>query len=384
MGIAALGSFAGGLQRGAVIGQDMAAQAEDMDYKREQRGVLREQQQRERANQAALDEANAAGAAVLKGYQDQWASQNMTLGGQPAQPFRATPQMMLEAGRARTDALLKKLGPSDAWAQSWSRDEAMRGSVRQQAAQRVQQALTTGADPGGAISEFFNTIDDGYQVSGVTVGKGADGKPIVQIDRKNRYSGEPEDKRIVVPVEQLVRDLTMMSANPADLAKHSMAMTLERFKLAGKLTEVGAKGEEDRKTEELKTDGRIKVEGVKGSEDRKTEGVKADLKTREPYTLADGAERVVNVPQPDGSLKATKIAGNKKDSTAGTTKAKELNQMAINNYGVLDAGTGRLVGNDATAKIAAATELLLQEDPSLGPNQAMERAARDLGLSKRK
>lgn len=242
MGIASLGAFASGLGQGAERGLTLAGMAEDRAYVRGQRERQAKLQAREDQDLSAIDEANAAGAAVLKGYQDEWAKSNPTLGGQPAQPFQATPQMILDAGRARTDTLLKKLGPTDAWAKAWSQDEAMRGQVRQQAALKVRQSLTTGADPTNAVREFFDTLDDGTKVTGVTMDKGADGKPVLKIDRANRYTGQPVDP-IAQPADQIVQDLIGMAANPADLAKHSMAMTLERFKQAGALNLEGARQE---------------------------------------------------------------------------------------------------------------------------------------------
>lgn len=285
MGIASLGSFAGGLTTGINNGLAIAGMAEDRAFQREQRDRARKLQQRQDSELSALDEANAQGAAVLKRYQEEWEkSRPVTLGG-TTEDFRPTPQMILEAGRARTDALLRKMGPTEAWAKAWSADEAMRGMVRQQAAQRVKQSLMTGADPTNAVREFFETLDDGTKVTNVTLGKGPDGKPIVQVQRSNRYSGEAVQP-LELPAEQLAHDLDMMAANPNDIAKKSLEMTLEAYKHSAKLKQIEAEGAERRKTEEKKGEvekgleeakqkNRLSLESVRGENARDVAKIKA-------------------------------------------------------------------------------------------------------------
>lgn len=252
MGIAGLGAFAGGLNEGLVRGQNRLDTLAERDRvaARQKRVDDRQDEQwaREDEDRRSIETANAAGAEVMKKYQQEWQRQQPgpTLDGSPVpvNPFKPTPAMMLEAGRARTDKLLELKGPNELWAKSWANDEAMRTQVRAQAGQRVKAALVGGQDPTEAVTEFFGTINDGYSVTAVKRMPTVDGQAMLQVQRVNRYTGEPADP-LMIPAAQLARDIDMLSANPVDAAKHNMAINLEAFKQAGTLKEIEARGNKD-------------------------------------------------------------------------------------------------------------------------------------------
>lgn len=384
MGIASLGALANGLTRGMVQGEqlvDMRDQRADRQERRQRQRTLderndvvwgRQQDQfaREDQERATLEEANQAGAEVLKRYESEWKKQQPgpTLDGSPVavNPFRPTPMQILEAGSARTNTLLKKKGPTEAWLNSWTNDERMRTQLRTQAGQKVKAALAAGADPTEPLSEFFGTISDGYQVRGVKRTNGADGKPTLVLDRVNAYTGEPADP-MVIPADRLI---DMLAANPADVAKHSLNMTLKAYEAMLQ-----------RGTNEQKHKLSLEEIEARGGQERTTAREKERLERNRPYNLGEGGERFVDELQPDGTLKPKRIAANPKDpSGSRVTTASQLNAMVINNYGVLDVGTGKQTGSAKTQALAAAAERLLTDNPGLGANEAIAQAAKDMGL----
>ena len=389
MNLAGLGALAGGLNDGLVRGQNRLDTLAERDRVAARQKRLDDHQDkqwaREDADLAAMDQANAAGREVMQRYADEWKKQQPgpTLDGSPVpvNPFQPTPNMMLEAGRARTDKLLELKGPTEAWAQLWAKDETMRSSLRAQAGQRVKAAMVGGQDPTQALTEFFGTINDGYAVTGVKRLLSIDGKPTLQVQRVNRYSGQPVDA-LMIPAEQLVRDIDTLSANPVDLAKHSLQMNLEAFKQVGEVNKERVKGDEDRKTEGVKNTNKLGQIVAEGDQHVRQEGAKSRYDATKPYTLGDGQERWVDQAQPDGTIKPVKIAGNRKDTPAArATTAKQINDMVIGNFGVLDVGTGRQVGSSTTQALSAAAERLMNDNPGLGANEAIAEAAKDMGLN---
>lgn len=244
MSIAGLGAVAGGFAEGIERGQRI--DANNMRITRE-----RKQMQREDDETAAIDAANAAARDVLKRHEADWKKQQPgpTLDGSPVpvNPFKPSPTMILDAGKARTDKLLELRGPTESWAKAWATDEAMRGQFRQQAGQRVKAAMAGGGDLTQPVSEFFSTINDGFDVASVKPTRGLDGKTTLAIQRVNRYTGQAEPQPLMLPADQFARDIDMLAANPVDLAKHSLAMNLEAFKAAG-ATNLENKRQEGRMT----------------------------------------------------------------------------------------------------------------------------------------
>lgn len=274
MSIAALGSLAGGLSQGLERGLRIAGDQEDRRWQREQRERQKRLQTDADAEQAMLRAANEEGAAVLRRYQQEWQKQQPgpTMDGQPVQtnPFQLTPKMAMEAGAARTAKLLQLGGPTERWMQSFAQDEAMRAKMRGDAAQRVRQALTMGGDLTEPVGDFFETLSGSGKVAQVQRVAGPDGKQVVQIG----FAGQQQP--LTVPAEQFVADLDRMAANPADLAKHSLAMQLEAFKQGGGLARERARGEEDRKTEGVRQENRMSLAGVQGSTQRDVARIRAE------------------------------------------------------------------------------------------------------------
>ncbi len=278
MGLASLGALGNGLVSGIQTGQAIDARSQALERQKIVNARQDQQWAREDADRAALDEANAAGRAVMQKYADEWKKQQPgpTLDGSPVavNPFKPTPQMALEAGQARTDKLLELKGPTDVWAKSWAGDEAMRSQVRAAAGQSVKAALASGADLTEPLSTFFSTINDGSTVTGVTPTKGIDGKVTLQVQRANRYSGQAMEP-MTIPADQLARDIDMMAANPVELAKHSLAMNLEAFKQAGRLSEIDARAKVDAKAAGTKHGYTIDEIDKRGAVDKAVAGIRA-------------------------------------------------------------------------------------------------------------
>lgn len=383
MGIAGLGALAGGFNRTLMQGEQLLEMRDaraDRQERRARQKTLderadvqwgRQQKQLDRADdeQAALDEANAAGVEVLKRYEAEWKKQQPgpTLDGSPVavNPFKPTPMQILEAGSARTNKLLERKGPTQAWMDSFTRDEQMRNQVRVSAAQRVREAIGMGGDLTEPLQAFFATKADAGKVSRAGVSRGPDGKPVVSI----QVDGQPQP--MVVPAEQFLMEMDRAVANPADLIKHNLNLALKTYEAMLQ-----------RGTNQQKHGLTLEEIAARGDEERKTVKVREAEERKRPYTLGEGQERLVDVPQTDGSLKPTRIAANPKDGAgAKATTAKQLNDMVIANYGVLDVGTGRQTGSAKTQALAAAAERLLADNEGrIGPNEAIIQAAKDLGL----
>lgn len=381
MGIAGLGAFAGGLNDGLVRGQ---ARLDALDERREQRArqktlddrntVLWERQQKQFARQddeqAALDEANAAGAEVLKRYEAEWKKQQPgpTLDGSPVavNPFKPTPMQILEAGSARTNKLLERKGPTQAWMDSFTRDEQMRNQVRVSAAQRVREAIGMGGDLTEPLQEFFATKADAGTVSRAGVSRGPDGKPVVSI----QVDGQPQP--MVVPAEQFLMEMDRAVANPADLIKHNLNLALKTYEAMLQ-----------RGTNQQKHGLTLEEIAARGEEDRKTVKVREGEERKRPYTLGEGGERFVDEVQPDGTIKPKRIAANVKDGrSADRTVAtqKNISDAAIAIYGEPDTVSGRMLGTARSARVAAAAERLMKDNPDLGMNEALHQAAKDMGV----
>lgn len=247
MDLGALGAAASGFTRSVVRGEDRNTARARQRTLDDRNDTLWNRQQdqfsREDEDRRLMEEANAAAADVLKGYQAEWQKQQPgpTLDGAPVavNPFKPSPMQILEAGSARTSKLLERKGPTQAWMDSWTRDEQMRTRLRGDAAQRIRQAMTTGGDITEPLSEFYSTTAGAGKVSKAAMSRGPDGKPVVAI------MVEGQQQPMMVPAEQFIMELDKTVANPADIAKHNLQMAMEAFKQKGSLEEIKARGERD-------------------------------------------------------------------------------------------------------------------------------------------
>jgi hypothetical protein len=361
-------------------------------YRASQEAKLDEQARAAKAKQDELDrvaalgkQADAAGANVLNGYRAQ-----SILDGGNENDYKPTIGHLSEAYGARGAAYLNA-GDMKGYLQNHAEGAALRAQMRSTS---VQEAMSTG-DPMSVMKALNASVDNGIHLQDI--------KPISMPSQdpestpgqayKATYKlpdGSTRDEMLTA--NDIQKRAAYVLANPDKIGEQELKYDYLRQQTEAKLKEQDNKGANDRAstkveqqerriTDGLENAGRIKLAGVKGAEDRKTDAAKEGLTRTRPVTLSPGQEIQVPEAQPDGRLKYTPVARNKTTKTAPGLSSKDLNTVVINNFGVLDPGTGKQVGSETTAKLSAAAEQLMAANPGLGANEAIVAAADDMGLS---
>lgn len=352
---------------------------------------LDEQARAAKAKQDELDRvdalnksADAAGAKVLDGFR----AEHILNGGDETN-YNPTADQMASAFRARGQEYLKA-GDMNGFLKSHAEGAAIRAQVR---ANLVKDAMSSG-DPTAVMKAMNSTVDNGIAL--------ADIKPVQLPSQDPNSAGQAYQATYKMPdgstrtemltASDISKRAAYVLANPAEVAKQELAYDLNRQKTEMTMREQDNKGNNDRTTDDLKTKNDLGLEAVKnkyrlgqigaeGTEHRKTDNNKAGLDAAKPVMFNPDQELKAPVLQKDGTTKYETVARSSvRKAGAKGLDSKALNTMVINNYGVLDPGTGRQVGSDMTAKVSAAAEQLMQANEGMGANEAIVQAAQDLGL----
>lgn len=359
LNIAGLGAFAGGATRGLQAGQDMAAQQQRM-------GLLDAAEQRLRKQDARLDALDAdnaaardAGVMVIKQAQSDFEKQWKNAGKEQAGPtmdgglvptnakpmFVPDDKVRLKALQASTDELFRR-GRLDEAAKAWSVAEAKRAQMRGAAAQNVLSAMQMGADVKPALTEYYDTVDNGFDLADVQTVQGPDGKPAFALSLKNRKTGEVSPPA-PVSAEQMQQDILRSVTDPATFAKQVLEQKLVEAKRQAEIAVVQERGKEARLTNQEEAAQRKELEGVKYKNDLGLVGARAagDLRVKTTAGSGDvaGERQVLNT-----QLRAAEAEVNKIRSTitairtemakagAGTPEHAELKKVLADEQKALE------------------------------------------------
>ena len=315
--------------------------------------------------------------------------------------YEPQPDDILGAFDASSKELAKR-GRWDEWAKTWSKSAEVRTALRNQALDQAETEYRNTGDPLVFARKAYKYIDDGQQfVRGEKV-TGADGKEAYSVTRKNQSTGEEETRAMTA--DDLLRGVAF-ARDPQAVRKAEADHAMETRKALIKVEEerLKQKDMEERqlninkqkqlgdlelaKTKDGIDASHIRLRGAidsgqiaqRGGEERKTVGFRDGLDRTKPYTMAEGGTRVVDVPQPDGSLKPTSILKIDKTQKADKgTSAAQLSSMAGRLF--TDPVSGRTLNSERLSKVTAAASILTAN--GMEANQAIRKAAVDLGFSK--
>lgn len=363
---------------------------ERMSLQRSQEARLNEQARAEKAKQDDIDRVNAlnksadaAGAKVFDGYRA-----DHILNGGDQNDYTPTPDHVASAYRARGQEYIKA-GDMTGFLKNHAEGAAARAQVR---SDLVKDAMSSG-DPMAVMKAMNTTVDNGITLSDI--------KPVSLPSQDPNSAGQAYQATYTLPdgstrsemlnANDISKRAAYVLANPAEIAKQELAYDLNRQKINGTITEQNNKASNDQETHRQELKGRkevvgleganrLKAIGAEGSEQRSTAAYKDGLDRAKPVMFNPGQELKAPVKQPDGTTKFMTVARSSQKKGGGLSD-KELNTIVINNYGVLDPGTGRQVGSDKTAALSAAAAQLMQANEGLDANTAIVQAAQDLGLN---
>lgn len=300
----------------------------------------------------------------------------------------ATDPRVLAAMQAKTEVLLKE-GLMPQYKEAFMQTADMRAKVRAAAFSAADKQYAMTGDPTVYAKKIYPLIDDGHDFVSGKMEQGPDGKPVMNLVRKNTETGQ--DEPISMPVEQFLRTVEI-ARDPAAVLAAEAAHAKKRFETNEKIREEQAKAvavaAEARRTEGIKHDNAVTLEGIKSGNNIKEIGVRLGgersntaeritLEQQAPRVLSEGAQLTVPQRQADGSIKyVTAATGGKKQPTP--VKDSDISNIVINNYGTENMTAGRKLGNEQTGRIAAAARVIMKANPGLDANQAIEAAAREV------
>lgn len=280
---------------------------------------------------------------------------------------------------ARRKFLMSNGADMDAWLGDWGKESQLRGMIRTERIDDAEKRFMATGDPAEYAKSIYPLIDDGMEFVSSKPVKTVDGQQAWEFVRRNSESGKEVSSTMTLPQFQ---KFMMAVRDPKMVAEYESKSLLERLKADEKIRadregEVAKQG-----TERLKSNLQLGEIAAKGKEDRKTVGARGaeDRATNKAKPLVLGAEDMAY--GQEDTANGTQLVPIAKGGGKGTRSvtADKLNSMVIENYGVSDLA-GKPVGSDATARISAAAEILLRANPSMGANEAITRAARDLNLN---
>lgn len=323
----------------------------------------------------------------------------------PMQPVGAVPAMgkggkpgtlndeapdprLLSAMEARTNVLMQK-GLIDQYKQSWMQTAEMRAKVRANEFAAADKEYALSGDPTVYAKRIYPLIEDGHDFVDGKVSTGPDGKPVMDLVRKNRETGQ--DETIQMPADRFLRSVEI-ARDPAAVIASEAAHAKKRFDTNEEIRKEQAKSaaaaEEARRTEGVKHENAKTLEGLKSANNIKEIGVRLGgersntahritLEQQAPVTLAEGQQRFAPQRREDGSIEYIPIArGGAKQPTP--VKDTDISNMVINNYGTDNAVSGRKTGNEVTGRISAAARVIMKANPGLDASQAIEAAYREV------
>lgn len=226
----------------------------------------------QRAEEAALAQADQAYGAVHQKAQEAALAMN------PTAEYKPNDEIQFEAAEARGRALAK--------AGLWKHYLQNEGLVAQQRLRVRGEALNqykVDGDPEALVRKVYPTIFDGRKVVGTKRIQGADGIGNLKAVPDSIEIEFSDGKKATKPVAELVSELNKTMMDPAKYAEAEI-----KTNFAEQLIE--SRGEQSQKTEGVKAEGRKGAEETKGKYRLDTEGVKLEGKRVE----AESREKVAS------------------------------------------------------------------------------------------
>lgn len=317
------------------------------------------------------------GADMTLGLQSQPASSDV-ITTQRSQPKYDEREGVLAGLAARRKSLMASGVDDKLWLDDWAKESQLRGQIRAERVDNAEKRFMATGDPGEYAKAVYPLIDDGFDFVGSRQVKTSDGRTAWEFTRRDQQTGREVTN--VMDADQF-RRFTMSVRDPKAVAEYEAKALLERIKADEKIRAEQAAEVAKRDTEGVKHKYKLTQIAADGSEDRRTVAAKGaqDRQTNRDKPLVLGADDTA-FGQEDTGNGARLVPIGRGRGKADAPKAKDLNSMVIENFGVSDLG-GRPVGSEATAKISAAAEILMRSNPTIGANQAIVQAAKDLNFN---
>lgn len=295
----------------------MKRDQQDQSWQDEQRGRLRTQQAEEDRLMKARNEANAAGAAVLAGFEreagqglgapERYMNQGGTDSSMPNQagldapvqqpkPFQPKPDQLLKAYEARGQALARG-GDFQGFTENFAKIAPLRAEMRNKTIDAALGAYKLDSDIGKLAKTVYSTIDDGKEIADVVKVKGvrqlgADGKVDPAAGAPATFTLKMSDGQMSKPMtaEDMVALAERMRMDPGKVAEYEFKHALTRAEIDAKRVaerdKIAANGVEDRKNIELR--GKLGLDSL----ERRIEGNKEVQTLRNEGSAANTAARV--------------------------------------------------------------------------------------------
>ena len=251
-------------------------------------------------------------------------------------------ERLYQAYRARTDALARA-GLTDHFMDSFSKTSALGARIRQSKMASALARLNSGDASG--VADLYGYVNDGRSVESVEPVQQQQGaEPAWRVKVRNHDNGSTSDQ--VLTRSQLMQGLQSINDYQNALrieAERAKEIFATDQKIRATDAEVRAKGEEDRKTEE-----------VKGKEARKTEDVK-------------GAKAIAVEREKGGQARETDKAKRDAETKAKRSTDEALHGLVRDVIGEQQNGPlgGTRIGNEDTMQIAAYARALQESDPAM-------------------
>lgn len=280
---------------------------------------------------------------------------------------------------ARRKALMSANVDSKLWMDDWAKESALRSQMRGERIDAAERRFMSTGDPGEYAKAIYPLIDDGMEFVGTEPVKTQDGSQAWKFIRRDSQTGKEISS--VMNAEQFQKFMLGVR-DPAKVAEYESKSLLERMKADERIRSERAAEEAKQGTKAIEHKLALREISARGTEERRTVGARGaeDRRTEasKVIKLGEGDTAYGQEETPEGRRLVPVARGAGKNSARYS--ARELNQMVIENYGVSDMG-GKAVGSDMTAKVSAAAELLLKANPQMGANEAIVRAAKDLNVN---
>lgn len=180
--------------------------------------------------------------------------------GTPApQPTVSREQATLKALGARTQYILKNLGPGAEWASAWKEEAGARDTLRTQMMDEAYAKYKTTGDASELVKGTYPWLDDGWDLKDATTATLPDGtqKVVAVRTRTNPKTGKVEEEQKELTADQVLSSFDVLR-DPTNARK---------IEAQAAAAAAAADAEQRRK---------IQLERVKGEEQRLTLGVRGD------------------------------------------------------------------------------------------------------------
>lgn len=313
----------------------------------------------------------------------------MGKGGKPGMLNAEAPDpRLLTAMNARTEVLLKN-GLMPQYKEAFLQTADLRAKVRANEFAAADKEFALSGDPTVYAKRIYPLIEDGHDFVSGKMAADKDGRPVLNLVRRNQETGQEENLQL--PPDQFLRTVEI-ARDPSAVLASEAAHAKKRFETNEDIRKEAAKAkaasEEHARLEGVKHQNAVTLEGIKSSNNIKETGVRLGgerantaaritLEHQAPVTLSEGQIRLAPQRNADGAIQYVPIAkGGAKNTNA--VKDTDVSNIVINNYGADNPVSGRKTGNERTARISAATRVIMKANPGLDANQAVEAAAREV------